>query len=102
MIAVAWNEPQPEAPTVPPQPITMHVIIAQVAAQYGLTYTQILARRRHRPIVHARQYAMWRCQRETRASLPEIGRYFGGYDHTTVLHAIRAHEKRMGAGNGEA
>jgi chromosomal replication initiator protein len=98
MIAVAWSEPQPDAPQ--PRPLCMRDIIEAVALEHGLTCAQMLSRRRDRNLVYARQHAMWRCHRETSASLPEIGRAFGGYDHTTVIHAIRAHSKRTGVGNG--
>jgi chromosomal replication initiator protein len=98
MIAVAWSEPQPAAcPEL--RPLNMRDIIEQVAREHGLTVNQMLARRRDRHLVYARQHAMWRCSKETRHSLPEIGRYFGDYDHTTVLHGIRSHEKRLGAQN---
>jgi len=78
-----------------PQP--MHAIIAQVAEKHGLTYREMLARRRARKIAWARQEAMWRCARETTESLPNIGRALGGYDHTTVLYGVRRHEERMSA-----
>lgn len=98
MIEVGWGEPAD--PSSSPRPVSMNDIIEQVAHEYGLTRAEILARRRHRSIVYARQHAMWRCKKETSASLPEIARAFGGFDHTTVIHAVRSYEKRMGMNGG--
>lgn len=70
-------------------------IIAQVADRHGLTVAELMGTTRVRLIAHARQEAMWRISRELGRSLPEIGRMMGGRDHTTVLHGIRAYEKRL-------
>jgi hypothetical protein len=64
-------------------------IQATVCDHYGLTLVQLLAERRFRPLVRARQVAMYLCKVLTGRSLPEIGRRFGRKDHTTVLHAAR-------------
>lgn len=82
-------------PTATPRTKTMKEIIREVAAKHKLSVTEILSFRRTRHIVSARHEAIWRCKMETTNSLPAIGRAFGGFDHTTVLHAIRMHEKRM-------
>jgi len=80
-------------------PRPMHVIIAQVAEKHGLEYSEIFTKQRARRYSWARQEAMWRLAKEVTASLPEIGRALGGFDHTTVLHGIRRHEARMSAGS---
>jgi chromosomal replication initiator protein len=49
----------------------------------------LLSQRRHRSVVWPRQIGMYLAKHLTARSLPEIGRRFGGRDHTTVLHAIR-------------
>jgi hypothetical protein len=77
----------------------LRAIILDTARKHGMTFKEITSRRRFRPIVAARHEAMWRCSHETTASLPAIGRAFGGYDHTTVLNAIRKHQERMDASN---
>lgn len=61
---------------------------------FGITPLEIIARRRARRVVIPRQVAMYLCKTLTTRSLPEIGRMFGGMDHTTVLHAVRITEKR--------
>jgi chromosomal replication initiation ATPase DnaA len=64
-------------------------IQAAVCDHYGLTLAELLKERRFRPLVRARQAAMYLCKELTGSSLPAIGRRFGGKDHTTVLHASR-------------
>lgn len=75
----------------------LHSIIWQVAEKHGLSFSDLLSKRRFRPLAWARQEAMWRCANETPSSLPEIGRALGKRDHTTVIHGIRRHEERMRA-----
>jgi hypothetical protein len=70
-------------------------IATEVAIQHGFTLADLKSPRRNRKVVRARHEAFWRCFKETEQSLPAIGRALGGKDHTTVLHGIRAHEKRM-------
>lgn len=68
-----------------------------VARHYEMTRTQLLADRRFKPIVRARHVAMYLAKTMTPRSLPEIGRRFGGRDHTTVIHAVRKVEADMAA-----
>ncbi len=60
-----------------------------VARQFNVTRNDLLSNRRTRVIVRPRQVAMYLAKIMTPRSLPEIGRRFGGRDHTTVLHAVR-------------
>lgn len=76
----------------------VRLIIAAVCFKYGLTLFEIMARRRIKSIVLARQEAMWRVTQKTPLSLPKIGKYFNGRDHTTVLYSIRRHQKRIDRG----
>lgn len=71
------------------RPITAQTIIAQAAEYFGLTVEELLSSNRRRPLVAARQLAMYVCREQTDLSLPAIGDAFGGKDHTTVLHAVR-------------
>ena len=70
-----------------------------VAAYYQLRAAQLRERTNTRAIAVPRQIAMYLCRKLTAASLPEIGRAFGGKHHTTVLHAIKkiADERRRDA-----
>jgi len=60
-----------------------------VARHYNVSKNELLSNRRTRTIVKPRQVAMYLSKALTPRSLPEIGRRFGGRDHTTVLHAVR-------------
>ena len=64
-----------------------------VSNHFNVTKNDLLSNRRTRVIVRPRQIAMYLSKILTPRSLPEIGRRFGGRDHTTVLHAVRKVEK---------
>lgn len=67
--------------------ITAPRIQQTVAAYFGVKTGDLRSKSRVRTITLPRQIAMFLCRELTTASLPEIGRFFGGKDHTTVLHA---------------
>jgi len=69
--------------------ITLQHIIDAVTAYYGVKLSDLQSRRRHKSITEPRQICMWLARKNTRFSLEEIGGYFGGRDHTTVMHSIR-------------
>lgn len=69
--------------------VTVDQIQKAVAEHYGLTQADIISERRARVVARPRQAAMWIAKQITTRSLPDIGRRFGGRDHTTVLHAVR-------------
>ncbi len=69
--------------------ITVEEIIRKVAEHYHLKVNDILSARRARAVARPRQIAMYLSKNLTSKSLPDIGRRFGGRDHTTVIHAIR-------------
>jgi len=68
--------------------VTIESIQKAVAEQFGLRLVEIKAKNNSRAIVYPRQIAMYLAKRLTEASLPEIGRQFGGKHHTTVLHSV--------------
>jgi chromosomal replication initiator protein len=69
--------------------VTVDAIQKVVAEHYALKQADLLSERRARAIARPRQVAMWLAKQITTRSLPDIGRRFGGRDHTTVLHAVR-------------
>ncbi len=71
-----------------------------VARHYKVPRNELLSSRRSRDVVRPRQIAMYLAKALTSRSLPEIGRRFGGRDHTTVLHSVRKVEQLM-AQDGE-
>lgn len=86
---------KPTAPSFPPAALPLayeHVfndVIDICAKHFGTTGEVVLSPSRERREVYARQSAMFIARRLTGTSYPEIGRRFGGRDHTTVLHADR-------------
>jgi chromosomal replication initiator protein len=69
--------------------VTVDQIQKAVAEHYGLKQADMISERRARAVARPRQAAMWIAKQITTRSLPDIGRRFGGRDHTTVLHAVR-------------
>ena len=73
--------------------VTVDEIQKATAEYYGLKQADLISERRQRAIARPRQAAMWIAKQITTRSLPDIGRRFGGRDHTTVLHAVRRIEE---------
>jgi len=69
--------------------VAMDDIQEAVCSQFHVKLTELKSRRRSKTLVHPRQIAMYLCRELTDASYPEIGRQFGGKDHTTIIHACR-------------
>lgn len=76
--------------------ITIEMIIKAVAARFDLQPAQLKQKSNARHIAYPRQIAMYLAKELTSASLPEIGRAFGGKHHTTVLHSVQKidHERQ--------
>jgi len=72
-----------------PRRIRVEDILRVVSKHYGVSRADLLSSRRTANVVRPRQIAMYLAKTLTLRSLPEIGRRFGGRDHTTVLHAVR-------------
>lgn len=70
-------------------------IQATVALSYDITPKMIVSPYRWRKAAWPRQVAMYLARKLTEHSYPSIGRHFGDRDHTTVIHAVKAVEKRM-------
>lgn len=70
--------------------ITVQQIYDAVTKYYSVRQSDIQSKKRHKSIAFPRQVCMFLVRRHTRYSLAEIGLYFGGRDHTTVLHAVRS------------
>lgn len=69
--------------------VAMDDIQEAVCTQFHVKMAELKSRRRSKTLVHPRQIAMYLCRELTDASYPEIGRQFGGKDHTTIIHACR-------------
>ena len=87
-----WNWPssrwaRPRRPSR--SAITIQQILDAVTKYYNVRLSDLQSKKRHKSIAFPRQVCMFLARRHTRYSLEEIGGYFGGRDHTTVLHAVR-------------
>ncbi|MEQ9094258.1 MAG: chromosomal replication initiator protein DnaA, partial [Miltoncostaeaceae bacterium] len=80
--------------------VRIEVVQSEVCRYYGVTMDELLSDKRTRRIVGPRQMAMYLARELTDASLPAIGRAFGGRDHTTVMYAVQKISDQMG-GEGE-
>ena len=85
---------------------TMRQIATDVALDRGVSFGDLIMPD-HVPgarafaIAHPRQEAMWRMRQAGKWSLPQIGRFLGERDHTTILAGVRAHQKRLDAASCE-
>ena len=77
--------------------VTIDEIQKRVAEHYNIRLADMHSARRARAVARPRQVAMYLCKQLTPRSLPEIGRKFGGRDHTTVMHAVRKIEELKAA-----
>jgi chromosomal replication initiator protein len=77
----------------PERRITVDEIQKTVAEHFTLKQADLLSERRTRSVARPRQIAMYLCKQHTTRSYPDIGRRFGGRDHTTVLHGVRKIEE---------
>lgn len=77
--------------------ITLDEIQKKIAEFYNIKMADMHSARRSRDIARPRQIAMYLSKKLTSKSLPEIGRSFGGRDHTTVIHAVKAVDKLQAA-----
>jgi chromosomal replication initiator protein len=73
--------------------ITVEEIQRKVSEHYNIRLSDMIGPKRLRSYARPRQVAMYLCKRMTSRSLPEIGRRFGGRDHTTIMHGIRRIEE---------
>ncbi len=75
--------------------ITAPLIMHQSAEYFNVSVNDLCGPSRTRPLVQARQVAMYLCRELTELSLPNIGKHFGGRDHTTVMHAKQKIAKNL-------
>ncbi len=80
--------------------MTIEEIQKRVAEHFNIRFADMHSARRARAVARPRQIAMYLCKQLTSRSLPEIGRKFGGRDHTTVMHAVRKVEELRGSDAG--
>ncbi len=76
--------------------VTIEDIQKRVAEHFNIKLSEMSSARRSRAVARPRQVAMYLAKQLTARSLPEIGRKFGGRDHTTVMHAVRKVDELRG------
>ena len=86
------NDLMPEDAT----PVDSQTIMDMAAKYFGITMDDLTGSSRVANIASARQIAMYLCRELTDLSLPKIGNKFGGRDHSTVLHAVRKINEKIG------
>jgi chromosomal replication initiator protein len=84
-------------PELTPRRRSVEDIQACICETFGLSREQLVSASRAQPVAWPRQLAMYLARELTDATLPAIGRAFGGRNHTTVLHACRRTAERMAA-----
>ena len=82
--------------------MTIEEIQKQVANHFNIRLSDMHSARRARSVARPRQVAMYLAKQLTARSLPEIGRKFGGRDHTTVMHAVKKVDELKGLDSGFA
>jgi chromosomal replication initiator protein len=78
----------------PTRDLSMEDIVRKVSELSGIPEESIVGKSRRKEIVEARQTAMFLCRNILDSSLSSVGMYFGGRDHTTVIHAIKTIEEK--------
>jgi len=78
----------------PTRDLSMEDIVRKVSELSGIPEDGIVGKSRRKEIVEARQTAMFLCRNILDSSLSSVGMYFGGRDHTTVMHAVKTIEKK--------
>jgi chromosomal replication initiator protein len=80
-------------------PVTIEMVQAEVARQFGLHVNDLRGNRRTQDVAYARHIAMYLSRELTEASLPQIGTRFGGRHHTTVMHGIDKIDRHLKDGH---
>lgn len=98
------EKPEPPKPVVIPDPPpprfpSVRAVVETVAKHYGIEYADIASARRYAAIVFPRHVACYLCRKLTIRSYPEIGRFLGDRDHTTILHGSRRIEALLAGGD---
>lgn len=80
-----------------PNPMSLDTLARRICRVFGVSRTELLSERRGKQIVFARHaFCYWAVRRSVR-SMPQIGRWLGGRDHTTILHGKRAYVAKRAA-----
>ena len=95
MVGAAQNAIKDILSESQPVPVTIEKIISEVARTYNISPADIRSMKRSSNVSEARQTSMYAIQEITGMTRQEIGREFGGRDHSTVVYAIKQVKKQM-------
>ena len=98
-LAVAKEALKDILPKTYQHPVTIEMVQAEVARQFGLHVNDLRGNRRTQDVAYPRHIAMYLCRDLTEASLPQIGSKFGGRHHTTVMHGVSKIERQLKDGH---
>ncbi len=76
--------------------VSVDDVINAVCRHFELKVVDIKSHRKHKHLVWPRQIAMYLSRKHTKSSFPDLGQRFGGRDHTTIIHAVKKVEERLG------
>jgi hypothetical protein len=85
----------PPRPPPIPLPLTVRAIVKAVCDHTGVRETELCGKRRDRQVMVPRLAAYYLATTLTKSSLPQVGRFMGGRDHTTILHGRRKSERMI-------
>ncbi len=86
-VQTTWN--------TPPAKRSMRDIATEIAEQNGFKLHDLVGVSRCQPVARVRHQAFHAIMATGRFSTPQVGRFFGGRDHTTIIHGVRRHAERM-------
>lgn len=92
--AFKWRAGAPAAPIK----MTMTQIAHEVCKKRNVSMLDLMSHRKPIPVALARHEFCWRARHQTEFSLPAIGRFLGGRDHTTILHSIKKYQSLVDSG----
>jgi chromosomal replication initiator protein len=84
---------------IPTSTVSVEDVVRRVSDTLNIKEKEIVGKSRKQEIVEARQMAMYLCRQVIGSSFASIGVYFGGRDHTTVLHAVKTIERKRNQDN---
>ncbi|CAO0824429.1 Chromosomal replication initiator protein DnaA [Desulfarculales bacterium] len=82
-------------PLISERRVSIEEVLSTVAGQFGVKVSDLKGFRKTRKVSQPRQVAMYLARRLTRSSFPEIGRYFGGKDHSTIIKGVKKIEEML-------
>lgn len=97
-VQAAIDRPTDDEPYTPPA-LRVADVVRATCIHFGYSQMEMTSGRRNRALVSARQVGMYVARTMTPKSHAQIGRYFGGRDHSTIIHGVRTVQEKIAAGD---